>query len=118
MSHPQIDAEDAERINEIVLSIVARDRSRMAGIAAVEIPEEDYFWPYLDRMDVTLVAPPADHLAGTEVRGDPGTDDWIGVDLPLWSEEEGRSDYTLRLHIDLTSSPHPILIRNLGLPQR
>ena len=84
----------------------------------MEIPEEDLFWPYLDRIGVTLVAPPADHLAGTDVRGDPDTDDWIGVDLPLWSEEEGRSDYTLRLRIDLSTSPHPILIRSLGLPQR
>ena len=117
MNHPQIDADDAERINEIVLSIVARDRSRMACITAVEIPEEDFFWPYLDRLDVRLVAPPTDHLAGTDLRGDPGTDDGIGVAVPLWSEE-GRSDHTLTLHIDLTSLPHPILIKSLGLPQR
>ena len=111
MKPAQIHSGDAERIDEIVLAIATKDHDRMARIAALEILGEEHFWPYLDRMDVTFIAPPADHLALASIFGDPKADEWIGIDLPLWSKEEGRSDYTLTLDIDLRSSPHRIVIK-------
>ena len=112
MKPVQIDPDDAERIAEVVLAIVTKDRDRMTRIAALEIPEEELFWPYLDRLDVTFIAPPADQLASADVHGD---DEWIFVDVPMWSEEEGRSDYTLVLDIALSSAPHPIRLRSLHI---
>jgi len=48
--------------------------------------------------DVHLVVPPGDPRAWT-IRVMRGDDDWLAVEVDMWTREEGRSDLTLELEL-------------------
>ena len=75
---------------------------------------EEYFREVLRDYDVTLVVPPA----GVDL------DMWLypvstatmptwAIDVPVWTREEGRSDLTLKLRIEVVQGRTRVMVESL-----
>lgn len=104
---PQTDAgeltdEEMEATIGAVRAIVDRDGPALEAMLAHDPGDGDpYMWThdYGRWGDVHLVFPPEDSRSWVihVIRGD--EDDWMAVDVEMWTREEGRSDLTLELEL-------------------
>jgi hypothetical protein len=68
-------------------------------------------WRLWDHVD--LIMPPGD--ARSWIRGvlRGGNNPWVGVDVDMWTQQEGRSDLTLSIDLKTESDGMTVLFRSL-----
>ena len=83
-----------------VRAVVEGDRAALQAMKAFD-SGDPYEWThgYGRWGDVHLVLPPGDPRTWTinVIRGD--DEDWLAVEVEMWTREEGRSDLTLELEL-------------------
>jgi hypothetical protein len=103
--------EELTAVVRVVQALVDKDADYLQEIGAYEPHGADpYLWTrdYGRWDEVTLVFPPRDPK--TWILGvfrDGTNPEWIGVDVQMWTEQEGRSDLTLQLDLRLTADGPP-----------
>jgi hypothetical protein len=83
-----------------VRAVVEEDRPALEAMKAFDSGDPYEFTHEYGRWgDVHLVLPPGDPRtwAINVIRGD--DDDWLAVEVDMWTREEGRSDLTLELEL-------------------
>jgi hypothetical protein len=112
------DLTDAElaAVVRVVRALVDHDVDSLREIGAYDPPGADPYmytrrWRLWDHVD--LVMPPGDQK--TWILGAVGErDPWLGVDVQMWTKQEGRSDLILQIDLKARSDGGPeVLFRGL-----
>lgn len=107
-----------DRLGTVVQDVLSQLGSgRIREVFARSIPggmSEEYFREVLRDYAVTPVSPPpgADLAVRAYEVSTASTPTWA-VDVPIWTREEGRSDLTLQLRIELDESDARIMVESL-----
>ena len=103
----ELDEAELQAVVALVQALVTRDVEALTQAGAYDGGADPYVWTrgYGKWGEVHLVLPPGNPStwAGGVYRGQDG---WVGVDVAMWTVEEGRSDLTAQLAL-APGSPWP-----------
>jgi hypothetical protein len=106
---------DLESIVREILDDIGAGRIReVLARAAPDGMSEECFYDVLRACQVTPVAPPEGSDLQLEVyRNETSAQDAWAIDVPIWTQEEGRSDLTLKLWIEFDGLSYRVTLLSL-----